>query len=210
MCIRDRNYTIQVQDANGCLTDTIVNLPGAAALNLEINGDSPIQLGDSTALMALINIPLNTVDTFYWEDTTYLSCQGCYDPMSTPEQTTTFYATLIDENGCIVENEITILVEKERLIYIPSAFSPNGDGINDLLQIYGGTGVDKIHTFKIYNRWGALVFEQNDFKPNNPINGWDGKQKGDYLNPDVFAYYVLVEYTDGFMKEYKGDINLLK
>ena len=70
---------------------------------------------------------------------------------------------LMNENGCVTEDEVIIYVNNKRRIFIPNAFSPNGDGQNDLFIIYGGLGVEEIENFQIFSRWGDLVFEKNLF-----------------------------------------------
>ncbi|HFA50174.1 MAG TPA: gliding motility-associated C-terminal domain-containing protein [Bacteroidetes bacterium] len=96
-------------------------------------------------------------------------------------------------------------------IYVPNAFSPNGDGINDIFQIYaGGNGIAKVNSFRIFSRWGESVFEYFDFQPNDPQFGWDGKHKGQEMNPAVFAWFAEVELIDGDVRLLKGDVTLLR
>ncbi|MDB5229564.1 MAG: cell surface protein [Chitinophagaceae bacterium] len=86
---------------------------------------------------------------------------------------------------------------------VPNAFTPNGDGINDQVHVKG-FGIKNV-AWKIYNRWGTLVFQSNNFK-----QGWDGKYQGQLQPQDVYAYILDVEFVNGEKYVKKGDITLLR
>ncbi|MBK8566272.1 MAG: gliding motility-associated C-terminal domain-containing protein [Saprospiraceae bacterium] len=89
---------------------------------------------------------------------------------------------------------------------MPNAFSPNGDESNDWFQIVSNVPLT-INEFKIWNRWGYLVYD-ND----NPEDGWDGKQKNEEAPSDVYIYKIVYQITGGSGKQYsqKGDVTLLR
>ncbi|HFA47960.1 MAG TPA: hypothetical protein ENJ95_02955, partial [Bacteroidetes bacterium] len=66
------------------------------------------------------------------------------------------------------------------------------------------------NSFFVFSRWGETVFQYHDFQPNNPAFGWDGKHKGEELNPAVFAYFAEIEFVDGVVQLFKGDVVLVK
>jgi gliding motility-associated-like protein len=105
---------------------------------------------------------------------------------------------------------MTIIVEKLRPVYVPTAFSPDEDGTNDIFYVQGGSDIQEIKSFYVYNRWGESVFENTNFQPNDPAQGWDGRHRGQPLNAAVFVYFLEVEFTDGEVILYKGDVILLK
>ncbi|NND33454.1 MAG: T9SS type B sorting domain-containing protein, partial [Saprospiraceae bacterium] len=205
------NYTITIQDANGCEFQTSVTLNEGNALTLELGENIHIQLGDSVDIVPTVNVPLSEIETMEWspQDST-LSCTDCFDPNAKPFRTTTYEATVTDENGCEATDDITINVDLEGKVYIPNAFSPNGDGNNDIIMIFAGNNVRKIREFGIVDRWGDLVFKGTDFRPNDPSHGWDGSLRGKPMNPAVFAYWAFVEFIDGRVVLYKGDITLVR
>ena len=98
---------------------------------------------------------------------------------------------------------------KPRNILIPNIFNPE-NGQDPLLYVFGGRDVEEIETFLIFDRWGTQVFEQKNFQPNDPSKGWDGKFRGDLLNPAVFVYQARVRFIDGEKILYKGDITLIR
>ena len=110
--------------------------------------------------------------------------------------------------GCTTEDEIIVYVNNKKRIFIPNAFSPNGDGYNDLFMIYGGLGVEEIENFQIFSRWGDLVFEKNNFQPNDPSMGWNGFFNGEKMNPAVFVFFAKIKYTNGETEIVKGDLLL--
>ncbi len=89
------------------------------------------------------------------------------------------------------------------LVDVPNAFSPNGDGTNDVIYVKG-YGIDKM-TWNIYNRWGQLLFSSYNLN-----TGWDGRFKNALQSQDVYAYILNVEFTDGTKVQKKGDITLLR
>ncbi len=207
------NYTIYVQDINGCTfsEDILVNQPSEVITDL--GDDITIVFGDSTELFAQLNVPsTDTMFVFNWSGTDGTVCNECPATLPiTPLDDVTYTVTALDTvNGCSAMDQITIFVDKQRNIFIPNIFSPNGDGDNDFFMVFGGAGVATIRQMRVYDRWGELLHEAQNFSPNDPTYGWDGKYKGKFLNPGVFVYYVEAEFIDGLVIPYKGDVTLVK
>jgi len=205
------SYSIIVQDANGCEYEELIAIPNASQVTVNLAPDTTINLGDSYELDARANIPPSSIDTVIWSPINYLSCFDCMNPEASPFETTQFEVTLIDKNGCVAENQVLVRVDKSRNVFIPSAFSPNGDGANDRFMIFARSeSIKEIKRFELFGRWGEKVFQMDNFQPNDPTFGWDGKLNGENLNTGVFVYYVEVEFVDGFTEIYKGDFTLLR
>ena len=102
------------------------------------------------------------------------------------------------------------MVKKKRRVFIPAAFSPNNDGINDMFFVFGGIEVARIESMQIFNRWGDEVFLNEDFPPNEQSEGWNGLHRGEVLNPSVFVYRIVVRFNDGSKENYYGDVSLMK
>jgi gliding motility-associated-like protein len=86
---------------------------------------------------------------------------------------------------------------------VPNAITPNGDNINDMVYVRG-FGIDKMD-WKIYNRWGTMIFRATDQN-----TGWDGKYKGALQPQEVYMYVLDVQFSDGTQYRKKGDITLLR
>ena len=203
-------YELVIQDLNGCEWDTLITFIAPTSPLLDLGEDVILPLGDSTFLEAITNLGSNEIASFHWYPPLYLVCDTCWTQFVTPMESVEYLATVIDSNGCANQDTIFIQVIKERPIFIPSAFSPNGDGINDILQVYAGAGAIKVRKFKIFDRWGEIVFQAKDFKVNDPDIYWDGYLNGKPLDPAVFIYYVEIEFVDGHLEYLTGDITLMK
>jgi len=93
-----------------------------------------------------------------------------------------------------------------QLVYIPNAFSPRADGLNDLFYIYGGRGVKVVRFFGVYNHLGKEMFKATNFEPNDPRYGWDGSYRGVKKNPGVYLYLAKIEFIDGTVHQFSGDV----
>ncbi len=205
------SYSVIVQDANGCEYEEFVAVPNVSQVMVNLAPDMTINLGESYDLNARANIPPASIDTIVWSQINYLSCLDCMNPAATPLETTQFEVTLIDTNGCVAENQVLVRVDKSRNVFIPNAFSPNGDGANDRFMIFARSeSIKEIKRFELFGRWGEKVFQMDSFQPNDPTFGWDGKLNGKDLNNGVFVYYAEIEFIDGFTEIYKGDFTLMR
>lgn len=89
-------------------------------------------------------------------------------------------------------------------VYIPNVFSPNGDGVNDIFKVETGDIILEDFTLRVFNRWGTLLYETDDF-----TKGWDGKFQNEYLAPDVFVYSIQYKDDKGLVFRKTGTVNLL-
>ena len=102
-----------------------------------------------------------------------------------------------------------IVVDRYK-VYVPNIFSPNGDGVNDIVTVFSGSEVAIIKDFKIFSRWGELMFEQKEFSPNDYTYGWDGYINGQRANVGEYVWYAEVELSDGEIRMLKGDLALVQ
>lgn len=200
-------YTVMVQDANGCIYEQEVIINQPEELVVSLGDDKHITLGDSVRLVAQTSYDVNN---FIWKQDSTLSCVNCFDPIASPMSTNSYVVTVMDENGCRASDQITVFVDKERQVYIPNGFSPNNDGQNDVFMIFAGPDVRKIKSFLLFNRWGETLFELYNFQPNDPAYGWDGTHRGRAMNTGVYVYLAEIEFIDGEVILYKGDVLLRK
>ena len=107
-------------------------------------------------------------------------------------------------------DQLVIFLDKHRNLYVPNVFSPNGDGKNDVFMVFAGPEVTKIRGFEVYSRWGEPVFEVYNFLPNDPTFGWDGTYRADAFNSAAFTWFAEVEFVDGVVEIFKGDVVLMR
>lgn len=200
------DFLIQVRDANGCLDTLRIGMAEPDELIVTLGDDEIINLGESFLLDFEVNMP---IDTFFWSDTIPNTPEGNVEV--SPTSTTTYKITVIDSKGCEDSDVITVIVAKDFNVFVPTVFSPNGDGINDQLMIFANNdAVEIIEEFRIFDRWGAVQYEAFDFAPNDPNIGWDGSFDGKPKNPAVFVYYANVLFKDGEKITVEGDFTLLR
>lgn len=202
-------YSLNVIDAAGCEVEQDINIFEGFDLLLDLGEDRFIKLGDEVHVSAHLNIQEAEISTFTWLPDGLFDCMGCLAFDYFPLGTTTINAFVEDLRGCKTEHEVTIFVDKEREVFIPNAFSPNDDGVNDILMIYAGKDVAEIRSFRIFNRWGSPVFDLTGFQPNDPAYGWNGKTTTE-MNSATFIYAAEVEFIDGATKLFTGDFVLLR
>jgi len=202
-------YDVEVIDIKGCVDDATVTLTPPPPLIVDAGPDQTVDLGFSTTISATVS-PSGSVVTTQWIPDTLLSCSTCLNLSLTPPGQTTYTIEVVDEDGCIATDEITIFVRDNRPVYIPNAFTPNGDGINDFFSVFAGPASTQVNLMQIYDRWGELVWEKEDFPINAEIDGWDGKFRGQQSHEGVYVYYALIGFIDGKELLFEGDLTLLR
>lgn len=202
-------YLTVVEDANGCrdsLEVALVNLPGVI---VDAGRDQTIRLGDSIRLNPQFSTLLG--QALDWSPAQTLSCPDCPFPFARPTDNVTYFLRLVDTTrGCIVTDEVAIFVDRSRRVFIPNAFSPNNDGVNDRFLVFSDGAVANIVSLRIYNRWGGLLHEAFDLRPNEVGSGWDGRQNGRLLDPQVVVYTCVIEFIDGRTELFKGDLTVIR
>jgi gliding motility-associated-like protein len=138
-----------------------------------------------------------------------LTCLKCANPTAFPKSTITYSVIGIDSVGCRATDSVKITVEKPRNIYVPTGFTPNNDNINDKLIVHGRKGT-KIDLFRVYDRWGELVYEARAFDINSENAGWDGTFRGQNMMSAQFVWYIEATYIDGAKEILKGHTTLIR
>ena len=205
-------YSQTYMAANGCdsVHTVFVKLePGPA---LEMPETATVGLGDELVLRPTVG-PIGQV-TYEWFPDPTLNCPNaefdCPNPTVQPVNPTTYILTITDSDGCETLDSVEILVNKRRQVFIPNSFSPNGDGINDFFLVFAHEkSVARINSFRVFSRWGELVFENFNFPPNDANFGWDGTFLEEDMDASVFVYTAEVEFIDGEILQYRGDVFLV-
>lgn len=201
------DYTFTVMDSNGCLAEVDATVAQPPQLQVDAGPDLRIELGYTGQINGSSSDPSAT---YTWVPADSLSCLDCLSPTTYPVNSTVYTLIATDGNGCTAQDSMRVAVTKNRPVYIPNAFSPNGDGRNDGFTIYAGPGLRRIQELKIFNRWGGLVFEGSGFLPNDPARGWDGIVGGEAAQIGVYAYFAKLEFIDGVVIVQEGDVQLVR
>ncbi len=166
---------------------------------VEASSDTIIELGGSANLIA----NSSSTGEFIWTPFDQVNCSECEITFASPNQTQMYTVELIDMNGCKSVDSALVMVNYFLSIGVPTAFSPNGDGNNDVLLVQG-LGLSSIQ-FLVYNRYGELVFETNE-----QDIGWDGTFLNQGQNPGVFAWVLFYNTEDGKSGRLKGSTTLIR
>jgi gliding motility-associated-like protein len=203
-------YVVHVRDDVGCIyTDTV---PVGEPAELIVDAGADLYGDFGVGIPILPTVTGGQFPLFYsWtpNDST-LSCITCPVPIAFPNEDQFYTVTVTDVNGCISSDEVAVRIQKERQVYVATGFTPNGDGINDILFIQGGEYSDKVVSFKVYDRWGETVFASGDSPLNDTSFGWNGMFKGDLMNSGVYGWVADIEFSDGERIQFKGNTTLIR
>lgn len=141
-------------------------------------------------------------DSYTWFPDDGLSCSNCQNPIANPEKTTSYYVRTQDSSGCMYMDSILIIVVHDTRIYIPTGFTPNGDGLNDIFLV--SIDFPEQYAMTIFNRWGEKLFESYDINM-----GWDGTLKGERVEGGVYVYSLEVIIGSSSINK-TGSISLLR
>ncbi len=193
------SYSCIVTDADSCTQQLTTTITGNAGPVISISNDTTIKSGNNVTIIA------SGGGTYQWSPATGLSCTTCASTIADPTKTTSYCVFVTDSTGCADSACMTINVDMPcGTVFVPDAFSPNGDQQNDLECVYGNC-IASIN-FSIFDRWGNEVFSTTDPQ----MNCWDGKYKGQLMNSGVFVYYLNAVLTTGEKVTQKGSITLVR
>lgn len=203
---------LMVVDANGCVDSIRVFVPTPPPLIVSTGPDTTINLGFTVNTSTFVS-PLGRPVTFEWMPTTGLSCSDCPQPTVTGITTTDYILKITDEDGCMSVDTATIIVVKERPIYLPNVITPDDQSVwpNDRFTIFSGPAAERIELLRIYDRWGELVYEERDLPLGADTGrGWDGTFRDKKVNPGVFAFVAYVRFVDQEVLEYSGSVTVVR
>jgi gliding motility-associated-like protein len=201
-------YRVIGKDEKNCFTDSaFVSIIVHKYPTVEAGADRTINVGQTIDIIPQVS---SDVTTARWS-TTGGNFRDVFPGITVrPTQTTTYTVEVSNEGGCNATDQlvVNVLCDGSNL-FVPNTFSPNNDGMNDIF-FPRGSGLLNIKKFKIYNRWGELIFEQGGFKANDARRGWNGTFRGKQISPDVFVYSIEVLCENNTSMTFTGNIALIK
>ncbi len=198
---------VVLTSSDGCLFDTIASIPSVPPINLELGPDLELQKGDTVELAAAVDFDPQTIQ---WLPGTGLNQPNTLTPLASPQTTTTYQLRVTDANGCPVEDQITLFVTDDLQVFFPSAFSPNGDQMNDFFTGFSGGSVERIDLLRIYDRWGEMLFETTNIIPNEEESGWNGQFRNEQAKPGVYIFNAWVRLKGGSTRFMAGEVLLVR
>lgn len=183
------------------------NCSDTAYIHINVNATPSVSIlnGDSITIKYLqdVNLIATGAQVYNWSPVWGSSNPNMPNTIVSPQENTMYTVYGINEYGCGATDSILVNIDYANNLFVPSAFSPNGDGINDVFRVTNLT-FQKIQEFRIMNRWGQEVFNANDNR------GWNGTFKGKEQNSDVYHYLIRVAMPDGPVKLFKGDVTIIR
>ncbi len=203
-------YNLIAQDENGCILEQSIEIVEPPLVEVTLGANQFITFGESVDLNAQISISLSDLSLIEWTNNNGMTYEGDDIWTVQPFYSTLYEITVADANNCQDTSQVRIFVNRDLPVFIPNAFSPDGDGANDYFTLFASPAITKINTLRVYDRWGELLFQRDDFAPNDPSLGWDGTLKGKQMNSGVFVYFAEVETIEGLSVPFQGDISIIK
>lgn len=201
-------YTVVGADKYQCFTDTksvtvaVKPLPAVKAPD-----DMQLLTGSTVQLPA---VGSSDVVKYSWSPPDYLDCTTCQAPQSEPRRDIDYIVTAQTQFGCMSADTVSIkLICAQTRVYIPNAFTPDGDRRNDIFYVKG-KGIRSIKSMRVYNRWGQVVYETFNANIEDPLRGWDGNYNGRQGEGAVYVYYIEFICDTGEVFAKKGTITLIR
>lgn len=201
-------YRVIGFDEHNCFQDTgYVTVAVGQYPTVKLPGDTILATGTQYKLTSVItNGPIKTWE---WSPANDLSCNNCPQPVATIKTEGCYTVKATNMYGCAGYDTTCVKVFcKSTQVFIPNAFSP-GHTMNNILMVRG-SGIQSVKSFRIFNRWGQVVFERANFPANAKEFGWDGTYNGKQLQPDVFIYTAEVICDNGTPYTFTGNVAILK
>jgi len=189
---------------NGCVSSDMVKTISIAYIDVKTINDTTILPNFSIPLTSSWSGNSSGNLLFSWSPATGLDNPLGLIPVATIQSDMTYTITATTIEGCTDTDTVNVKVFKGSVIYVPTGFTPNNDGRNDILRPTG-IGITKIYFFRVYNRWGQLVFSTN-----KPGEGWDGKINGVQQPMGTYVWLLKAEDMAGKIYEMKGNSTIIR
>lgn len=153
--------------------------------------DREIAIGDTVCLQTLFGQPLVSVT---WGADAPCNTPGCLEGCVQPFASTTYQIEVVDENGCILRDDVEVIVSNKNKVYAPNAVNPDAEVFeNQYFYLSGDAGVVNIRHLMIWDRWGEIVYDRHDLTPGFPEEGWDGNWRGKSAPNGVYVFWAELE-----------------
>ena len=209
-------YRFRLAAPDGCARDTSIVVEAGAGPQLDLGPDQRVPFGEFVSVTPVFVAGRAAVnpDSVRYEGldstpTQLLSLGGIvFQPTRFPRQAVT--VTVTDEDGCVASDVFVAEVRIDRTFQAPTAFTPNGDGVNDVWYLRARPSVRIIRRVQVFSRWGSRVYGFENFEPNDERIAWDGRINGEEADAGVYAWVAEVEFEDGSTRTVTGELHLIR
>lgn len=190
-------YNVHVSNNAACGSDATVQVTVKPAPTVTACADTTYRINDVMFVYA------RGTGTLSWIQGEAIVCKDCSETRVYATRNGCYLIQAESEGGCLAYDEVCLTVDEDFSVYVPNSFTPNGDGINDALQVFG-EGISQVK-LAIYDRWGQRIFYSEDV-----MKGWDGRFKGEDCKQDVYTYVLTYFGLNRKAYEKTGSINLIR
>ncbi|MFT4536076.1 MAG: hypothetical protein ACI9P5_003450 [Saprospiraceae bacterium] len=203
-------YSLLIIDDNGCEFTDQITVELQEPFDINLLPEVTVTQGQSSQLVATVNLPNSEIASIVWSPDTNLSCSTCLTTEVTGGIVDIMYTIgITDINGCYAEATIIVRSNEEIVITVPNIFKPDNQGAsNSNFTIYSSVDAN-INKLQIFDRWGNMIFINENFDAGTPSLGWDGKYKNAYVELGVFVYYAEILIGNEVIIK-QGDITVLR
>ena len=211
-------YLVTVTDENNCTAQSdsiLISQPEQLLVNLALDpNENEILYRDTILAIAIPSADEEAIVNTVWSPEEVLAgaapgsiLEQYISPLSNIE----FTVMIEDTSGCVAFDTTSIKVSKDFPFYVPNAFAPQSShSENALFRPFATHKVRNINSFRIFNRWGDMVHERINFQGDDDSAAWDGTFNGKALPSGVFVYFLEVEFIDGALEVFSGDVLLVR
>lgn len=204
-------YALTIQDVQGCKTPFLIKTPRPLAHLVLMDSVIESLYGSVVPLRPSYLIPESDITHVVWNPPTYFSCSDCLFPELTVLEQGKYTLKVTDNWGCTEEVSSRVVIKGKAKFYVPNAFSPNDDFINDRFSIYSTDPIVKrVVSFRVFSRWGALVYNAQEFSATDTSMGWDGRSQGQMQSEGVYVYHIQIELVNGKTVDLTGSVSLIR
>lgn len=205
-------YDLFIRDANGCeLTQVDFFMPKAAARSVRLPNFIPQELGGSVMVSPEYLVPFDQVAELQWQPPDLFNCTNCREVQLSAQASQSISLLVTDRYGCVDSLSAWVGIDDRAPLFVPTAFSPNGDGQNDRVAVYANRAqVEQIVSFRIFTRWGSMVWEDGGFAPNSARRGWDGYFRGQLMPGGTYPWIAELLLTNGNTAYTSGSTHLVR
>ena len=198
------NYDLEIFDAEGCSTMRTISISQAGRVDIAIDW---FKVDEGVYELELRHTGI--IDSFRWETLAELSCENCFSPTVTLDETSVIRALVYDEDGCLRETEILIEYERKIQSEVANIINTSSTTGNNTLYLTLDDAENIQYDLLIFNRWGEIIYRARGLDPNDPSMGWDGTRAGRKLDNGVYIYEMMVKENDVLLEVLHGDVTVI-
>ncbi len=193
--------------------DSVCTIALSNSITLTVNPAPTVALDSVVSLLYGQQITLaptvfGDIAGYSWSPATGLSGSTVLDPVADPLSTTVYTFQAVGTDGCIASGSVKVAVYIP--LRVPNAFTPNGDGRNDVFYVLGGPLGLVIKDFLVFDRWGQRVFQVRDAPAGDPAYGWNGRVNGEPAPVGSYVYIISVRTSEGLTQTYRGTVEVIR